>query len=128
MRSPLPPWSDLIGKPFEYGARGPDKFDCYGLVIEMHRRRGFVIPEYVSPTKLEEIAVLMAGEKRHWQLLATPEPGCVVAIRVRRMVAHVGVVISRTDFLHTWERTHGVTLEPLSLWERHIEGFYRFAP
>lgn len=126
-RSDLPLWSDLIGTPFEFGGRGPDKLDCWGLEMELHARRGILIPDYASPTKLEEIALLMAGDAHLWERLEKPEPGCLVALKVRRMVCHVGYVVSRTHFLHTWEKTGGVTLEPLSLWERHIEGYYRFA-
>jgi cell wall-associated NlpC family hydrolase len=41
-------YADLLGKPFADGGRGPDSFDCVGLAIEVQRRRGLDIPDFVS--------------------------------------------------------------------------------
>jgi hypothetical protein len=37
--------NDLIGKPFRYGAKGPDFYSCYGILMEVYKRFGIAIPE-----------------------------------------------------------------------------------
>jgi cell wall-associated NlpC family hydrolase len=125
-----PGFSDLIGKPFAYGGRGPDFFDCYGLLMEMKRREGVVIPDYKSPEELQKIALVIESEKRLWTAIPRPRPGCAVAIRVGRFVAHVGYMIDSLHMLHTWEKSGGVMYEPLeqSIWVKRIAGYYEFAP
>jgi cell wall-associated NlpC family hydrolase len=122
-----PECADLVGKPFAYGGRGPDKFDCYGLLMEMNRRAGIVIPDYFSPDDLQRIALIIAGEKRLWEPLKGPIAGAAVALRVGRYICHVGYMLDRSNMIHTWEMSGGVVIEPLTGWERRIEGFYRFA-
>jgi len=37
----------FIGLPYREGARGPDAFDCYGLIIEVFRQlRGINLPDF----------------------------------------------------------------------------------
>jgi hypothetical protein len=36
--------NDLIGKPFRMGAKGPDFYSCYGLLLEVYRRMGVALP------------------------------------------------------------------------------------
>lgn len=38
------PYTDLLRKPFELGARGPEHFDCLGLAYEVLRRVGKTVP------------------------------------------------------------------------------------
>lgn len=33
-----------VGKPYEYGAAGPDRFDCSGLIQYVHRQVGISVP------------------------------------------------------------------------------------
>lgn len=116
---------DLIGKPFKWGGRGPDFYDCYGLVEEMSRRIGRSVPDYTSPTVHETIAQLIEKSVPFW----TPceeEPGAVATIRVGRHVAHVGFVLPYGKLLHSWELSGGVTREPIEAWKNRITGFYKF--
>lgn len=128
MGNPIALFADLVGKPFEYGGRGPDKYDCYGLLIEMNRRNGIVIPDFFSPTKLDEISVLLGEGKQQWERVPHARPGVAVALRVGRHIAHVGYMVDRALMLHAWSQSNGVMLEPLSNWDRKVEGFYRYAP
>ena len=41
---------DLIGKPYEGGGRGPDSYDCYGLVVEVESRMGRRVPDVGVPS------------------------------------------------------------------------------
>jgi cell wall-associated NlpC family hydrolase len=46
----MTPINDLIGKPFVMGARGPDAYDCWGLVREVMQRMrpGLALPDWAS--------------------------------------------------------------------------------
>ena len=128
----------LLGVQFEYGGRGPDTYDCYGLVMELERRNtGRELPDYRSPTAMFDIANLIAGEKYRWICHATKPadgnipfsemlPGRVLEIRVKGLACHVGFIHKPRRFLHTWEGTGGVTDESIELWRSRILGVYEF--
>lgn len=133
-------YSDLIGVPFEYGGRGPDTYDCYGLLMELHRRQGKAIPDYRSTSDTEAAAAAMRasieanvwGEK--W-LKRSPEetpsfslmkPGDVLLLKIKGLPCHVGMVISSDRFIHTWEGVGGALTERISLWRQRILGIYQF--
>lgn len=125
MASAMDNWIDLIGKPFRYGGRGPDHYDCYGLIMEMNRRNGVEIPDCVSPTNHQEIALLLSDQKRLWKEVSSPKVGDVVCIRIGRFVSHVGYLVSPSSMLHAWEST-GVLVEPLSVWSKRIDSYFRY--
>ena len=37
-------YNDLIGLPFQDEGRGPYGYDCYGLLVEVYRRNGVILP------------------------------------------------------------------------------------
>ena len=126
-------FTDLIGRPFKYGARGPMEFDCYGLLIEVQRRIGNHISDYPSSEQgPENASAIVLGLAEEWEPTARPEVGCGVVFRVacsaETSASHVGAVISDDVFLHTMERTGGVVAERLShpAWAKRITGFYRW--
>ena len=42
---------DFVGLPYAEGARGPDAYDCYGLVAAVFRvLRGVELPDWYQPT------------------------------------------------------------------------------
>lgn len=115
-------YHDLIGARFEYNGRGPDVFDCYGLVAEMYRRSGRVVPDYVSPDKGDLITNLFHEAVKLWTPVEE-RPGVMVALRVPGNV-HVGYMLPLGKMIHAWEATGGVTVEPIKPWRRRILGFY----
>lgn len=128
-----PRYADLIGKPFEWKARGPDKFDCYGLVEELSRRIGQKVPDYLSPTVHEEIAGLIDHSVPFW-IPCEAGPGAIATIRLKyvidgrvvSMVSHVGMVLPHDRLIHAWQQSGGVCVERLDAWMHRIAGFYRF--
>lgn len=123
-----PEYADLLGIPFGYGGRGPDVFDCYGLQEELHRRLGQQIPDVRSPAQQALIADLLGNEVQQW----TPchrGPGAVLTFRIGRYISHVGMMLSQTQFIHTWEGARlGVAVERVADWERRITGAFRYIP
>ena len=93
---------DLIGRPWVAGGRGPDAFDCWGLVRWCWRKQFSIeVPEI--PVDAADLRAVLAGfrshpERQRWQLVERPREG--------------GVVFQGPVDL----TTHG--------WR--IEGFYRF--
>lgn len=121
----VPKCGDLIGKPFKWGGRGPHEFDCYGLVMEVERRAGRAVPDYMSPSVQEEVARQIDRFRPFW----TPceeGPGAVVEFRIGRFISHVGILLPHGRLLHSWERSGGVCVERIEEWRRRITGFYIF--
>jgi cell wall-associated NlpC family hydrolase len=117
-------YRDLIGKPFRWGARGPDAFDCYGLVREIYRRHGIKVPNYTSPTEGPAIIAAMLSGAEMWR--ETPcAPGTVALMKIP-MSMHVGFVLDDFRFIHAWEVSGGVCVERLSDWSHRIVRFYQF--
>lgn len=130
---------DLIGVKFEYGGRGPDSYDCYGLAIECFRRMGMEIPDYRSPTVLREIAEMVAAEKYRWKTIAAKtgkevvsaqhlQPGRLIELRVKGLACHVGFIHRPRKFLHAMEDCQAVVQNDLADWREKILGVYEYAP
>lgn len=117
--------TELIGVPFAYGGRGPDTFDCYGLLMHLHALRGVKLPDYRSPRDQATIAALMANQLTLWEQ-CEPEAGACVALRIVRGVSHCGMVLEDDRFIHTWEKSGGVCIERLSDWQHRTLGVYRY--
>lgn len=117
--------AELVGTPFAYGGRGPDSFDCYGLVRELHRRQGILLPDYRSPTDQPRIAALMMNQLQLWEE-CRPEPGSVALFKILGRATHCGLVLPADKFIHTWEGSGGVVVERLDDWKQRTHGFYRY--
>lgn len=114
--------ADLIGIPFEFGGRGPDSFDCYGLLMEMYSRIGKSIPDYGSASKGATIIAMMLGRLSEWKEVVE-RPGTALLIKLPKSM-HVGFVLPYGKFIHTNKMTGGVTIESLRIWTRRILGYY----
>lgn len=122
----LKDYSDLIGTPFEYGGRGPDTYDCYGLVMELGRRNGVEFPEIESSAELAVCHAKMTVESMSdkWQKIDNARPGAVAWMQVGRYGCHVAYVLDQHRFIHTWEKSNGVVIERLEDWKNRILGYF----
>jgi cell wall-associated NlpC family hydrolase len=123
----------LVGKPFAWHGRGPEAYDCWGLVRQCLLVAGVKdVPDYRSATEGCINAVVMLDAMAHgWHKAARPEPGLVALFRMDLAVgSHVGYLLTADRFLHTTEETGGAVLERLSspLWSRRVLGYYRWLP
>jgi len=119
---------DLLGKQFEYGGRGPERYDCYGLVCEVYRRYGIELPDITSTDDKPTIAKMIAEGEVFCVKLAKPEIPCIVTFSViPRITTHIGVVIDNDRFIHIMQKT-SVSIERLSApdWSRRISGLFRW--
>ena len=117
---------DYIGIPFEYGARGDDKYDCFGLVRELYNKyHGILVKDIKSSSDAKEIALMMSGDLINWKEV-DKRIGSVVLFKIKGIVGHVGFVVSNDSFIHTWEKSGGVAIERIAAWEKRIIGYYEY--
>lgn len=103
-------WSEYVGLPFQDGGRGPQAYDCWGLVVRVYQDRlGIALPSYgeISARDLARIARAMeAGKDDGWQVIETPQALDVALMRSGRggqRVVHVGVMVDARRVLHVEE-------------------------
>jgi cell wall-associated NlpC family hydrolase len=120
---------DLLGKPFVWGGRGPEGFDCYGLCIEMAKRNGQVIPDSAWSEDPALIAALVEEtEEKGFVRVDAPQAGDFVGFMLRPpFVSHIGYMLNQHEFLHITKGTK-VSRERIDslLWQRKVAGFYRW--
>ena len=104
---------DLLGKTYKNGGRGPNAFDCSGLVYYVYKRAGVILP--ATAEEQGRIGVEVSRES----IL----PGDLVVFRIKRDF-HVGIVLNEREFVHA-SKSKGVAIDDLSLpyWTRSLQGF-----
>ncbi|MEM5788545.1 MAG: hypothetical protein AAGU11_14630 [Syntrophobacteraceae bacterium] len=121
---------DLLGKEFRFGARGPDAYDCYGLMIECRRRAGRFIPEnYHSGPDLDQrdADIRQAVAAHFFTELPEPIPFCLVTFRIHpRFTTHLGMVLQDSvGFIHILRKMRvGIERLDSPLWARRISGYW----
>ncbi len=130
-------YDDLIGVPFVHGGRSRDGLDCYGVVLELFKRRGIALPdpfacvakEWATQETATDPLAWMADHLR-WSLRTdTPTIGCAVVFsKGGRVADHVGVMVSADQFIHALEPV-GVVINRIHRqpWCEWLIGFYDYA-
>lgn len=117
---------DLIGKPYINHGRGPDGYDCYGLVMEVERRMGTDMPDFEYKDfrgVLECNSERLLKEGRAVEI-EEPVPGALCLFRnFRGMASHIGVYIGDDLFIHCHYR-RGVCIERFSPYRMTAAGVY----
>jgi cell wall-associated NlpC family hydrolase len=116
--TPLPRelWADLIGAPFRRDARGPEYWDCYGLLKEIYRRRGIEVAEIgetLRELSREGYSTDLAIGYTNWQPCEV-KPGAALLFRRGNVPDHVGVAIDDVRFIHASETQGQVCLSRLT--------------
>jgi cell wall-associated NlpC family hydrolase len=104
---------DLVGRPYRRGARGPDAFDCWGLVLEMRRRLGLPLPpDFASHdlSRFEAHALFHASRPTGWRR----GPLTTGVIVIAEGAGHSGVYLA-ARIVHAQART-GVVAWSLARW------------
>lgn len=118
---------DLLGVPYKLGARLPGNgTDCFGLVVECCRRMGRPIPDpYVSSEVPRDAKQWIAERLTGWRRCEGPVVGGIVELCGAEHPAHVGFLVSETQFLHSLYKT-GAVLGRLDRepWRDRVVGFY----
>lgn len=124
-------WTPWIGLPHVLWARGPEAYDCWGLVLAVLRAaKGITqLPSSLDGIdRAESRAVKQYLEG--WKLVrdSRPQPFDILMTHLRKN-AHPGVVCTPPRFLHT-DLSLGSRIERYTefTWCNRIEGFYRYQP
>jgi hypothetical protein len=106
-------YTDLLNKPYLRNGRGPDNYDCWGLVMEMYRRMGIELFDINKPVFSKREIILMM--KEHEPLTGfkessnePKEPG----VFYDRRRGHIGIMIGKKHVLHAVE-PQGVVVFPI---------------
>ena len=144
----IPIWcSKWIGIPFADHGRGPDAFDCYGLVHAIYREQfGITLPDYADAYSdardhASVAAAVQAGLQAGWATIdrvhETPRCGDLLVINVATRPWHCGLMVTPERFLHcptqqardSGREIGSSCVERLdnAMFRNRIEGIYRHA-
>jgi cell wall-associated NlpC family hydrolase len=114
----------LIGKPYVNGGRGPDAYDCYGLIRLMLAEDGIDIPDYKSPDDPRLVTAIFNSEIRLWSR-CEPKRGAVPLFRVPGNF-HCAYLLDSSRFIHTWQHSGGICIERLEEWKPRLVAIYEY--
>ena len=126
--------AQYVGKKHEIGGRGPDVFDCWGLLWWIYKHQFHIdVPTLpgVSSGSALSIHREMCKHIRHvdWYLIHQPEDGCAVAMSQSHAYHHVGIYLEADGgkILHCWDNNNVVadTLRQLKLKGLKTIHFYK---
>ena len=122
-----------LGLPYAKDGRGPDAFDCLGLVLAVHASRGLILPD---PLKADPDHRAAAARNPYRRVDADDaQEGDALLFRgLGTGAMHIGFALDARDMLHIGG--DGFTVHPPSrvetwrtpAWMRRLEGVYRVCP
>ena len=94
--------NDLLGKPYKAHGRGPNGYDCYGLVIEVEKRLGRELPDLykIFDKKSEVKNLTISTEVVGLKKTKTPVFGDIVVFKKNGRADHIAVYLKNDDFIH----------------------------
>lgn len=92
--------TDLIGKPWSCPCQPPDNYDCWALVVEVRKRLGIQIPDYLNRGSFKySDRKRFKNPPKTWRELEAPIPGCIV--RTGKGGTHVGVYLAKDQIINS---------------------------
>ena len=91
-----------LGKPYVWGASGPDAFDCSGLVLWLYGRIGVRLPRVA--VEQGSVGIAVPDRLRF---------GDVLLFKRKGPGWHIGLYLARGRFVHAEGRGRGVTISLL---------------
>jgi len=124
-----------LGKPFKSFGRGPNEFDCWGLVHAIYRNElGVSLPHYsISPACTGLISDTMDKDlnSHDWEETKEPSEFDIVIMALNwdkpNLSNHIGIYLGSGACIHSIEET-GVVIINLShpLWRNRVRGYYKW--
>jgi cell wall-associated NlpC family hydrolase len=111
--------NEYIGAPYVCNARGPDSFDCYGLVLHFYKRTaGIELPDWnvkddLMGTAVKSITAALneSYDRDLFKVVDHPQDLDVAVLKRHKLAHHVGVYVNN-GILHCSAASGGV------VWER----------
>lgn len=106
-----------VGKPYGWGAVGPERFDCSGLAAYVYRQLGIALPR----VSLDQAGVGVHVDRSELK------PGDLVFFSLRSAFDHVGIFLGNNRFVHAPRRQEPVRVDNLddAWWNRAYRGARR---
>ena len=99
-----------LGKPYKYGATGPDRFDCSGFVYGVHRNLGIAIPRTSRDQSQIKGQKLSKNELRVGDLV-------FFDTSLKGHVNHSGIYLGKGKFIHASSgKAFSVTISDINAW------------
>jgi len=118
-------WTDKwIGLPYRVLGRGPDAYDCLGLMMAVQAEQFGVHLDYGLVNIGQEECDAKARYLPAWARVDEPREGDVVLMR-RGRGWHVGIALDGEWMLHADAPASSITNYRRSMWGRRLEGIYR---
>jgi len=101
--------SDYIGKPWVSMARGPDTFDCWGLIYDIYKTQYNIelALNVIDPKNVSAYGKAINEGKEHpeWKEYDAPQEGFVVPVSKQNLFHHVGIWLELDGglILHCYE-------------------------
>ncbi|MED0665574.1 C40 family peptidase [Bacillus badius] len=112
---------NYLGKPYVFGATGPNSFDCSGFIYYVFKNNGYDISRltvegYWNLNTLKKISSPVAGDLIFFKNTYRTGP------------SHMGIMVNSTQFIHAGS-SGGVQISDVSnsYWKEHFLGYGRFA-
>jgi len=123
--------SDLIGRPYKAGGRGPANYDCWGICIAAAARASIMLPDIDVPDGDELKGKAIADQKQNnFRKIGSARPYAIALFRIidddGQIKWHVGLVLENCrSFIHTTGKM-GCNISSLTdpVWRLFLEGFY----
>jgi len=109
---------EQLGKPYQWGATGPEKFDCSGLVWHVYGELGVQMPR---------VSRSQASAGRHVARSELQAGDLVFFATNGSSINHVGIYVGDSDFVHAPRRYVPVKTDSLnnSWWRQRYKGARR---
>ena len=121
---------DLLGMKFEIGGRGPEKIDCYGVLVHYFKEFNLKLPDYSYVEEWEGDTKLYLQEySKFFRKLDKGEElkiGDVVLFNSKENPSHAGVYLGESKFIHAYRKA-GTRIDSLTnrLWKGKIYRCFR---
>lgn len=111
--------ASMVGKPYRYGGRSPQGFDCSGLVHFSYQRAGLEVPRSTHSQRASSRKVSLSRIGRG-DLLFFDQAG--------KRSSHVGIYLGRDRFVHAPSSGKRVRIDSLNdpYWQKHLVDARRF--
>ena len=122
--------TELVGIPFKDRGRTIEGFDCWGLVMHVHKEQtGETLPDFTYDLASAVSNSLYFAEQTigpTWEE-TQPEFGVVAVFRIGGVIRHAGYMLDDVHFIHVLSETR-VVVERIDdiMWKKRVAGFWRY--
>lgn len=119
---------DLLGKPFKFGGRGPDYYDCAGLMWELSKRLGYTPIDFNHIVESNARNDGLIDYFANYEMIQSIEQYSIILFNHEcyNMVVHVGMAVDNYQFIHTTSKTN-VIVDKLKEWTCRINSIYKLS-